>query len=160
MNRRSFIIYLVLLSAFSTSILCASGQTFANSLSDCQDLQRLFDYTYYRDGLNNIEKYPYGNDYELVSCNSPGKCPDGVVRTVCQWQRFLSFHCKKVGTTTYYEIATNGLPNHCYIATANQPAGSSLEYNAYYFSGVFNLPIKSMSSYNLIEPFYEIQINS
>jgi hypothetical protein len=72
--------------------------------------------------------YPYGEytsyDYELVSCNFPGLCPDGVIRNTCKWQRFLSFHCTQEGANTRFELATNGMPNHCYIADANQPEGS------------------------------------
>ena len=37
-------------------------------------------------------------DYEVVSCNFPGTCPDGVSRSVCTWYRYLSFQCYSPGS--------------------------------------------------------------
>lgn len=67
--------------------------------------------------LGNLVNTLVANDYQLVSCDNVGKCPDGVIRTTCKWQRFLSYAYTPASVYTDpvdVYIATNGLPDHCY----------------------------------------------
>jgi hypothetical protein len=118
-------------------------------------------------GETTIQKYPYGpsteQKYELVSCDFPGTCPDGVTRNTCNWQRILFFGCFETNSgDVAYSLATNSLPNHCYYASNNQPIGNDNEYNMYAFQGYFNVPTKDMTDYDPTSdlPFYYSEINS
>jgi hypothetical protein len=57
---------------------------------DCVLLESLFDCT----DCDDLDiEYPYDTtpgvgstqDYELVTCNFPGQCPDGTVKNTCSW---------------------------------------------------------------------------
>ncbi len=65
------------------------GSSYTNSYADCKNLIHNFDYTYFVNGDNILDMFPYGKGlpdlYELVTCNFAGMCPDGVARSSCSW---------------------------------------------------------------------------
>ena len=78
----------------------ALPQTFTSTFSDCEHLQSLLKCTMCGNSLILVTRYPYNNqtstpyqDYETVTCNFPGICPDGVIRSVCTWQRLFFHYC-------------------------------------------------------------------
>jgi hypothetical protein len=77
------------------------GIILSDSMDDCVLLESLFDCTDCGDSLAHGSYYPYDvtpedaydQDYELVTCNFPGQCPDGTVKNTCTWQRYLYIDC-------------------------------------------------------------------
>lgn len=75
-------------------------------------------------------------NYELVTCNFAGVCPDGIRRNQCSWRRYLYFECIAAGAVNAedpvkFVIRTNSLPDHCYYADNNGPIGSDTDFNYY-----------------------------
>lgn len=121
------------------------GSAITNSMRDCRQFAKAFDYTYYNEEeelfyetdyeiyFGEYEDLPFADIknvaqninlpayYELVTCNFPGICPDGSdAKNQCKWQRFLGLWCldKDISDSGSVElkIATNSLPNHCYYS--------------------------------------------
>lgn len=132
----------------------ASPVSLYGSYDDCLAFQKQTKCTECID--DGTSTFPFNSDptgangifYELVTCNFPGKCPDGVVKNTCSWQRYLVFECED-GSQVGFRVGTNSLPDHCYYAENNEPYGSSTDFNFYWFSGVFNLPYKSTVAYQV-----------
>ncbi len=87
--------------------------------------------------------------YELVSCNIPGKCVDGIVRTPCTWIRYQFEGCSiDSSSNVIHATYTNSLPRHCfYTEDKNKPLGSATSYDAYAFKHSWNLRVSKMKSY-------------
>lgn len=94
-------------------------------------------------------------DYQLVTCYKPGMCPDGVVRSTCQWRRYLFFACFD-GDPVTYRWESNSLPNHCYYGntTSTVPLGSDSSFQAYSIGGAFNLQVEKTQAYNLVDAVF------
>lgn len=148
---------LLFLSLIPYSAWAASEGTYlTNSIDDCMSLQRLFrctacqkdgDVTFPYDPAPTAPLAPTTITYELVTCDFAGKCPDGVVKNKCAWQRAMYFRCATDSAgQVFYVIGTNSLPNHCYYAEHNQPIGSDTEFQGYGWAGAFNLPYKQMDN--------------
>lgn len=139
---------------FYSAKAISEGSIFTSSYNDCVEFFHLFDYTYTDDYTSFLDMVPYGaateQGYETVTCSFPGSCPDGVTRNSCTWLRYLGVDCwtEADPSITYYNIATNSLPNHCYYATNNAPIGSNTFFDVYTFGGVFNNKIKNMEEYD------------
>ena len=84
--------------------------------TECDDLEIYYPYdiTFNYDAdvagsATNIQ------DYEFVTCNFPGVCPDGTVRNTCNWLRYLYVYCyADLSGDVSINIETNSLPDHCY----------------------------------------------
>lgn len=96
---------------------------------------------------------------ELVTCQFPGVCPDGVVRDTCQWFRSLGVYGLDAAALGAYDfgliyVYTNGMPDHCYYTQSNSPVGSSslttgLELESYAIAMRWNTPIADMAKFAL-----------
>ena len=107
-----------------------------------------FDYTIRDHDTDGDYVLPYdGQYYELVTCNFPGRCPDGDdAKNTCRWQRALYVSCED-DDPVEIEIETNSLPNHCYYAPNNAPIGSDTDFQTYGFDAYFNLKPSDTAAY-------------
>eukprot|EP00347_Sterkiella_histriomuscorum_P023708 403333662 len=108
---------------------------FSDSIADCRQLAKYFDYTFYSIGDDaGTILYRYesvqnpGQMYETYQCtNMTTNCPDGTLKTTCFWQRVLGLWClppTQNNKNTRIRVATNSLPNHCYQSNSSYPLGS------------------------------------
>jgi len=89
------------------------------------------------------------------TCNQPGFCPDGTVKSSCTWNRFFiaSGYNPLQGSSTDINIdgnrysavivCTNSLPNHCYMGDESgfNPIENMDSTTGYVcFSAAFNVP--------------------
>ncbi|CDW89971.1 UNKNOWN [Stylonychia lemnae] len=146
-----------------------SAQILWDSYQNCVQFERLLDCTDCRDAkdwggvqlpYDDIPLDDYFQDYELVVCKGPGMCPDGTVKNVCTWQRYLFFNCFE-GSPVTYRWETNSMPNHCYFSKTEPPLGSETKFEAYSVSGAFNVQVNNMFAYNLVDPvFYHTKLET
>eukprot|EP00347_Sterkiella_histriomuscorum_P013676 403363796 len=173
-------------SVFSAAILFGGIQlanaanslsiSFTDSLKDCiqfaDNMESTFNIHY--QGVSEKEHlvFPYGSlPYELVECNYAGLCPDNVKRNTCVWQRYLAVHCFKdsdidtqpATQSTFIQVQTNSLPNHCYYATNNQPIGDTADFNYYSWTMQYNIPLDEMYSAKFLDSegnFYNTKLTT
>lgn len=88
------------------------------------------------------------------SCNNPGICPDGTVKSVCTWNKFYAATAfdpaatatsSNIGGSSYSGIlfCTNSMPNHCYVSPTQEqrPIQNPDESSGYAcFTATFNVP--------------------
>jgi hypothetical protein len=112
----------------------AQSMSLSNTYNDCAAYQRL---TACTNCVNDDDTtYPYSadgatptTDYETVTCNFAGICPDNVQRTTCTWRRYMYLEClDNSPDPASYALATNSLPNHCYDGSTSAPVGSTTAY--------------------------------
>ncbi|CDW82983.1 UNKNOWN [Stylonychia lemnae] len=122
----------------------------STSIQDCINTARQFDYTILANLANTPAiGIPYTNYYETVSCPVKNKCPDGIKRSTCIWQRILYLSCEGQNTVQYpvqMLIGTNSLPNHCYYTDGDPPIGDQSRYNTYILLVMFNPTLLKQSS--------------
>ncbi|CDW90076.1 UNKNOWN [Stylonychia lemnae] len=124
------------------------GEPYTSSLLDCNHFIDQFDYTINTRYQGVPEKMkPYqGNNYETITCDFPGPCPDGVTRPACTWLRFLTVTCEISGDGALITILTNSMPNHCYRSDSYYPKGDSGEYQFYGMNRIqWNLKPREMA---------------
>jgi hypothetical protein len=138
----------------------ASSLSFTDSVGDCILFGRQTSCTFCPYESVAALKYPYATsssaseyvyqDYEMVSCNFPGVCPDGIVRNTCNWRRYMMVDCGTYSSKTYETdiyIYTNGVPDHCYYASISTFIASDSDVNSYDFKTAFNLPWQKTEAY-------------
>jgi len=136
----------------------AQPLSFTDDTGDCIIFAQQTSCTFCPYETTTTLKYPYSTssteyiyqDYEMVTCNFPGICPDGVVRNTCNWRRYMMVDCGTYKSTTYETkiyIFTNGAPDHCYYTSLYPFIASENGVNTYTFQMAFNLPWESTESY-------------
>lgn len=98
-----------------TTFALKDTSLFSSNMADCKAFISYFDTT-------TINDPTYGN-YEPISCNYPGICPDGTVKNTCTWYKYLAMYCTTPANDNYVDIVvyTNGMPDHCYYSETNPP---------------------------------------
>jgi hypothetical protein len=147
------------------SVQAQLGTFYSSTYEDCVAISNMFDYTYSAH-QTGVYATPYESaGYEYVTCNNPGRCPDGVIRATCAWLRYLQVHCRTTSdpSQSTVEVYTNSVPNHCYYAETTAFTASDTDFSIYGFSMDFNLPthdMKSASGLSNSATFYNRQVKT
>ncbi len=102
-------IFWLLQACLSSFVLASNSAVFSSTLEDCDAIMRLSDCTACFNNVKSLSytftdgNFPYAKNvadgianektYEMVTCDFPGLCPDGVVRSSCAWKRILGMAC-------------------------------------------------------------------